>query len=425
MPHNSGPHDVIMPALGMAQDTGLLVAWHKKPGDPVKTGEVLFEVETDKSTMEVEAQADGFLSNVKHSAGSDVPVGHVIAQITATAEQNNDAPTSTEASSELPAGHNIIMPALGMAQDTGLIVSWHKELGDAVAAEDILFEVETDKSTMEVEAGQDGYLAALLYPAGAEAPVGDAIAIITTDKPETTVSIDRSGATGGNPSAAAIPTGPTAPAPEKPAQPVKAGITAENGKILASPKARRMALQLGLDLNDLVSAGHPQPYHVADIDVLRKLPKTRAVSGVAAQSAKLTAKVNPAALFEFTQWSGTFDDAAMIASFAGGALNQDDAHITVATPISAQHFRVDTSGATVLAEAPESVDLLIFDLRNSPLQAAQIGSQDAPTMTLIQKSAKKLIVTLEYNAKQLTAQQAITFITEFSQTLEQPLRRLL
>ncbi|MBV6638758.1 MAG: lipoyl domain-containing protein, partial [Mameliella sp.] len=50
------PHDVIMPALGMAQDSGLIVAWHKEPGAAVATGDVLFEVETDKATMEVEAQ---------------------------------------------------------------------------------------------------------------------------------------------------------------------------------------------------------------------------------------------------------------------------------------------------------------------------------------------------------------------------------
>ena len=50
------------------------------------------------------------------------------------------------------------MPQLGMAQDTGLLVAWLKDAGDAVAAGDVLFEVETDKSTMEVEAGRDGYL---------------------------------------------------------------------------------------------------------------------------------------------------------------------------------------------------------------------------------------------------------------------------
>src|SRR5690348_1077153 len=79
------PHDVIMPALGMAQDTGLLVSWLKQPGDAVKKGDALFEVETDKATMEVEAQDEGFLSAVTAPAGSDVPVGQVIAKIVASA----------------------------------------------------------------------------------------------------------------------------------------------------------------------------------------------------------------------------------------------------------------------------------------------------------------------------------------------------
>ena len=74
MPHDNGPHDVIMPALGMAQETGKIVAWQKSEGDAVKTGDVLFEVETDKATMEVEAQADGFLNGVRTGAGEDVPV---------------------------------------------------------------------------------------------------------------------------------------------------------------------------------------------------------------------------------------------------------------------------------------------------------------------------------------------------------------
>ena len=74
-------HDVIMPALGMAQDSGVIVAWHKAAGDAVAKGDVLFEVETDKATMEVEAQADGFLNGVRAQAGEEVPVGNVIAVI--------------------------------------------------------------------------------------------------------------------------------------------------------------------------------------------------------------------------------------------------------------------------------------------------------------------------------------------------------
>jgi pyruvate dehydrogenase E2 component (dihydrolipoamide acetyltransferase)/2-oxoglutarate dehydrogenase E2 component (dihydrolipoamide succinyltransferase) len=56
--------DVTMPQLGMAQDAGKIVSWLKAPGDAVEKGEALFEVETDKATMEVEAQAAGFLTGV-------------------------------------------------------------------------------------------------------------------------------------------------------------------------------------------------------------------------------------------------------------------------------------------------------------------------------------------------------------------------
>ncbi|PXW63906.1 biotin-dependent enzyme, partial [Loktanella sp. PT4BL] len=79
------PLDVIMPALGMAQETGLIVAWHKQPGDAVAKGDILFEVETDKATMEVEAAADGFLTDVAAGEGTDVPVGNVIAKISDSA----------------------------------------------------------------------------------------------------------------------------------------------------------------------------------------------------------------------------------------------------------------------------------------------------------------------------------------------------
>ena len=58
------PRDVIMPALGMAQTTGSIVRWLKQPGDAVKAGDVLMEVETDKAVMEVEAEADGVLTDV-------------------------------------------------------------------------------------------------------------------------------------------------------------------------------------------------------------------------------------------------------------------------------------------------------------------------------------------------------------------------
>jgi pyruvate/2-oxoglutarate dehydrogenase complex dihydrolipoamide acyltransferase (E2) component len=196
------PHDVTMPQLGMAQDAGKIVSWLKSPGEAVSKGDALFEVETDKATMEVEAQADGFLTGVSAGEGEDVPVGAVIARISDSAEDDASAPPpaqaedgTDDAADELPEGHAVTMPQLGMAQDSGVLVSWQKSPGDAVSADDVLFEVETDKSTMEVEAGREGFLAATLAEAGEEVPVGEAVAIISAEAPDMPLSRSRGSAT--------------------------------------------------------------------------------------------------------------------------------------------------------------------------------------------------------------------------------------
>ncbi len=170
-------HEVIMPALGMAQETGKIISWQKQPGDAVKAGDVLMEVETDKAVMEVEALADGYLGSVSAVAGEDVPVGQIVALISDTADTAPvPAPVTATESAEIPDGQSIIMPALGMAQETGLIVTWHKAPGDKVAADEILLDVETDKSTMEVPAGHDGFIAALIAEAGQEIPFDACVA---------------------------------------------------------------------------------------------------------------------------------------------------------------------------------------------------------------------------------------------------------
>src|SRR3989304_935986 len=78
--------DVIMPALGIAQEKGSLVSWLKAEGEPVTKGEPLMEVETDKATVEVEAPASGVLAHVTAAPGDEVPVGQRIAVILAPGE---------------------------------------------------------------------------------------------------------------------------------------------------------------------------------------------------------------------------------------------------------------------------------------------------------------------------------------------------
>jgi pyruvate dehydrogenase E2 component (dihydrolipoamide acetyltransferase) len=100
-----------MPALGMAQETGRLIAWMKQEGDAIQAGDILMEIETDKATVEVEAAASGSLANVTAQAGDDVPVGQVIALILAEGEKAPVAPAApkkstapaVEAATESPA----------------------------------------------------------------------------------------------------------------------------------------------------------------------------------------------------------------------------------------------------------------------------------------------------------------------------------
>lgn len=86
--------DVIMPALGMAQETGKVLRWHKAEGDVVSKGEPLLEIETDKVTVDVESPADGTLGAVRAAEGDEVPVGEAIASVFAAGE-NLDAVAST------------------------------------------------------------------------------------------------------------------------------------------------------------------------------------------------------------------------------------------------------------------------------------------------------------------------------------------
>src|SRR5205085_5821279 len=78
---------VVMPALELAQETGKVLAWIKKEGDNVVKGEPLLEIETDKVSFELEAQADGILSGIKSHEGDVVPVGQIIAWLVAPGEQ--------------------------------------------------------------------------------------------------------------------------------------------------------------------------------------------------------------------------------------------------------------------------------------------------------------------------------------------------
>jgi pyruvate dehydrogenase E2 component (dihydrolipoamide acetyltransferase)/2-oxoglutarate dehydrogenase E2 component (dihydrolipoamide succinyltransferase) len=424
----AGQHDVTMPQLGMAQDAGRIVAWLKAAGDPVAKGDALFEVETDKATMEVEAQASGFLTGITAAEGDDVPVGAVIARISDSAEDDRPAPApSQDKADALPEGRAVTMPQLGMAQDSGLLVNWTKGLGDKVAADDILFEVETDKSTMEVPAGVDGYLAATLAEAGEDVPVGATLAIISTDKPDAPTA-RRAMSTPVPSVAQSSPATTPARAEEQPA-PKPQPAPAAQGRILASPKARRLALERGLDLNNLVAAGHPQPFHMRDLDVLAKLPaKTAATTTVTAATIRLTAEIATDGFTAFAQWAaanhGLTDRDALLAGIAGASLSQPGI-VAIARHGQVRSFAIPPDRAlSAITRSDDPPDLILRDLRDTALRSIAAGTEDCPVLSVM-SGHSGLILTLECSADQMPAPAAIALLSAFAGRMEHPLRHLL
>jgi pyruvate/2-oxoglutarate dehydrogenase complex dihydrolipoamide acyltransferase (E2) component len=338
----SMPHEVIMPALGMAQETGLIVAWLKQPGEIVKAGDPLMEVETDKAVMEVAAQADGFLTNVRASAGDTVPVGDVVALI-----------------SETPA------------------------------------DLHTTTSSRESE------------PHSLAAPI-----------PPSPVELKSN----------------SIPAPRAPNAFAELGPKATD-RIFVSPKARRLAAEQGLDLSRLVAAGVPQPYHVSDLDTLRALPAAVAPDSAPA-SRHLTARVRGDGFVAFCEWmrveAGAYPEpASVMASMAAATLRQgapEKSLIVVAEAFGQKRIYIDPDrlglGRGNSVETGESATLILRDLRGTAVSAIRMGGEAAPVLS-ITCDGPDMLITLECAPGQLPPETALTLISGFAGQLSEPLRHLL
>tara|TARA_B100001175_G_scaffold301080_1_gene293897 strand:+ start:332 stop:1678 length:1347 start_codon:yes stop_codon:yes gene_type:complete len=170
------------------------------------------------------------------------------------------------------ATHDIFMPALSSTMTEGKIVEWLKQPGDKVGRGESVLVVESDKADMDVESFQDGYLAAVLMPAGSTAPVGETIGLIVETEaeiadaqakapssPSQSAPAPATSPEPAPPAKAQVPsaTAPKAPAPQAPA-PSAAISTApvvNDGRIIASPRAKKLATQLGVDLATVRGTG--------------------------------------------------------------------------------------------------------------------------------------------------------------------------
>ncbi|MFW6732551.1 MAG: dihydrolipoamide acetyltransferase family protein [Synechococcus sp.] len=163
------------------------------------------------------------------------------------------------------ATHEIFMPALSSTMTEGKIVEWLKKPGDRVERGESVLVVESDKADMDVESFEAGFLGAVLLPAGATAPVGDTIGLVVDTDAELQELLAKGGPTAA-PAVAPTPAPAPAAAPAPTPAPAAPAPSAANGRVIASPRARKLAQQLGVALEGLTGSGPHGRLVAADVE---------------------------------------------------------------------------------------------------------------------------------------------------------------
>jgi pyruvate dehydrogenase E2 component (dihydrolipoamide acetyltransferase) len=295
---------ILMPRLSDTMTEGVIAAWHKKVGDTVKKGDLLAEIETDKATMELESYQQGVLLHVGTPRGGKLQVNDLLAiigtageDVSALVAQNTNAVQNTnEAPVTIAAPENtkvetaaapiaastdnidfskmdevVLMPRLSDTMTEGVIAGWQKKVGDAVKKGEILADIETDKATMELESYKDGILLYQGAQAGEKILVNQLLCII--GQPGLDIdAIVKSVKNASDSPAASAPVAQesktiTTPAPT--AAPVVAAPVASvvnEVRIFASPLAKKIAKEKGVDLKYVKGSGEHGRITKTDLD---------------------------------------------------------------------------------------------------------------------------------------------------------------
>lgn len=305
-----------MPLLSDTMTEGVIAEWHKKVGDTVKADDVIAEVETDKATMEVMGYVEGTLLYIGVEKGKAAKVNGIIAIVGKPGEDyksllegNQEAAPAPAAAAATPAPSAAPAPAAAPADDAALkealknatvirmpllsdtmtegkIVAWNKKVGDVVKNDDVLAEVETDKATMEVMGYADGTLLYIGVKEGEAAKINGIIAIVGKAGTNVDAILAAEGAAPAAPAAsapaatAAAPSQNGTPAPAAAPAPVAAGT---DGRVKASPLAKKLAEEKGIDINQVPGSGDGGRIIKKDVDSY--VPAAKAAAPAAQTSA--------------------------------------------------------------------------------------------------------------------------------------------
>ncbi|UQD56006.1 pyruvate dehydrogenase complex dihydrolipoamide acetyltransferase [Flavobacterium sp. K5-23] len=274
---------ITMPRLSDTMTEGTVATWLKNVGDKIVEGDILAEIETDKATMEFESFNEGTLLHIGIPAGETAPVDSLLAIIGNEGEDISallsGAATIAEAvkeetviedknetstlSASLPNGVVVVtMPRLSDTMTEGTVATWLKKVGDKVSEGDILAEIETDKATMEFESFNEGTLLYIGIEEGNAAPIDSLLAIIG---PEGT---DISGIAGnfkiGGSTVAPKTEESKTTSVENTVEAVT--ISTDGKRILASPLAKKIASDKGVNLSQVKGSGENGRIIKSDIE---------------------------------------------------------------------------------------------------------------------------------------------------------------
>ncbi len=276
-----------MPRLSDTMEEGTVTKWFKKVGDKVKEGDILAEIETDKATMEFESFQEGELLHIAISEGDSAPVDSLLAIIGKKGEDiskmiNQESKSHIDQSEldsqkdkveevvdndqeTIPENVQVItMPRLSDTMEEGTVVKWNKKIGEKVKEGDILADIETDKATMEFEAFYSGTLIYIGIKEGESAKVDDVLAVIGDGKTDQKVIEKVISSSKKLDQSTTVTEEKTKPesVSENIATPSKINIQKENkpeksnnGRILISPLAKKIAVEKGINLSHITGTG--------------------------------------------------------------------------------------------------------------------------------------------------------------------------
>ena len=317
-----------MPKMSDTMTEGVIASWLKKVGDQVKSGDILAEVETDKATMELENYEDGTLLHIGPQQGESVPVDGLLAIVGKAGEdiaallasggaEAAPAPAAAAPQAEAPQAEApkaapaaevpkaaptpapaapangkkavvVRMPKMSDTMTEGTIAAWLKQVGDQVKSGDILAEVETDKATMELENYEDGTLLYTGPKAGEAVAVDGVLAIIGEEGADVEALLSgKSDA----PAASAAEATTAAPAPATQPETGNPQAATAGGRIFASPLAKSIAREKGIDLKQVKGSGDNGRIVQRDVENF----KGSAAPAAAPQAAPAPAAPAPAA----------------------------------------------------------------------------------------------------------------------------------